>query len=282
MNLFKDILRGVVIGIANAIPGVSGGTMMVSMGIYDKLIYSVTHLFKQPVKRIKTLLPYFIGMAIGIVGLAFAIVAMFEHIPFQTCMLFIGLILGGVPILTGHLKGVRFNLSHAVVFLIFFGSIILLQIFGGQGSDVALTVTPISLFKLVLVGIVAAATMVIPGVSGSMMLMTMGYYYPVIGSVKDFITALVAFDAPKIIHICMILIPFGIGVVVGIFAVAKLIEMLMDKYEALTYCGIMGLVVASPVVILMSAPLAGMSVVTVLTGAVTFVVGVVIALCLGK
>lgn len=282
MNLFKDILRGVVIGIANAIPGVSGGTMMVSMGIYDKLIYSVTHLFKQPVKSIKTLLPYFIGMAIGIVGLAFAIVAMFEHIPFQTCMLFIGLILGGVPILTGHLKGVRFNLSHAVVFLIFFGSIILLQIFGGQGSDVALTVTPISLFKLVLVGIVAAATMVIPGVSGSMMLMTMGYYYPVIGSVKDFITALVAFDAPKIIHICMLLIPFGIGVVVGIFAVAKLIEMLMDKYEALTYCGIMGLVVASPVVILMSAPLAGMSVVTVLTGAVTFVVGVVIALCLGK
>ena len=282
MNLFKDILRGVVIGIANAIPGVSGGTMMVSMGIYDKLIYSVTHLFKQPVKSIKTLLPYFIGMAIGIVGLAFAIVAMFEHIPFQTCMLFIGLILGGVPILTGHLKGVRFNLSHAVVFLIFFGSIILLQIFGGQGSDVALTVTPISLFKLVLVGIVAAATMVIPGVSGSMMLMTMGYYYPVIGSVKDFITALVAFDAQKIIHICMILIPFGIGVVVGIFAVAKLIEMLMDKYEALTYCGIMGLVVASPVVILMSAPLAGMSVVTVLTGAVTFVVGVVIALCLGK
>lgn len=282
MNLFKDILRGVVIGIANAIPGVSGGTMMVSMGIYDKLIYSVTHLFKQPVKSIKTLLPYFIGMAIGIVGLAFAIVAMFEHIPFQTCMLFIGLILGGVPILTGHLKGVRFNLSHAVVFLIFFGSIILLQIFGGQGSDVVLTVTPISLFKLVLVGIVAAATMVIPGVSGSMMLMTMGYYYPVIGSVKDFITALVAFDAPKIIHICMILIPFGIGVVVGIFAVAKLIEMLMDKYEALTYCGIMGLVVASPVVILMSAPLAGMSVVTVLTGAVTFVVGVVIALCLGK
>lgn len=282
MNLFKDILRGVVIGIANAIPGVSGGTMMVSMGIYDKLIYSVTHLFKQPVKSIKTLLPYFIGMAIGIGGLAFAIDAMFKHIPFQTCMLFIGLILGGVPILTGHLKGVRFNLSHAVVFLIFFASIILLQVFGGKGSDVALTVTPFSLFKLLLVGVVAAATMVIPGVSGSMMLMTMGYYRPVIGSVKDLITALVAFDVPKIIHICIIMIPFGIGVVVGIFAVAKLIEMLMDKYEALTYCGIMGLVVASPVVILMSVPLAGMSVVTVLTGVVTFVIGVVIALCLGK
>ena len=69
MKTIQDILRGVMIGLANIIPGVSGGTMMVSMGIYDKLIYSVTHLFHQPVKSIKTLLPYFVGMAIGIVGL---------------------------------------------------------------------------------------------------------------------------------------------------------------------------------------------------------------------
>lgn len=282
MNLFKDILRGIVIGIANAIPGVSGGTMMVSMGIYDKLIYSVTHLFQQPVKSIKTLLPYFVGMAIGIVGLAFAIVAMFEHIPFQTCMLFIGLILGGVPILTGHLKGSKLGVSHGLVFLIFFGSIILLQIFGGHGADAALTLTPVSLLKLVVVGVIAAATMVIPGVSGSMMLMTMGYYYPVIGSVKNLITALVAFDIPQMVHICLVLIPFGIGVVVGIFAVAKLIEMLMEKYEALTYSGIMGLVVASPVVILMSVSLAGMTVIDGATGVITFIIGTAIALCLGK
>ena len=282
MNLFKDILRGVVIGIANAIPGVSGGTMMVSMGIYDKLIYSVTHLFKQPAQSIKTLLPYFIGMAIGIVGLAFAIVAMFEHIPFQTCMLFIGLILGGVPILTGHLKGTKLGVSHGLVFLVFLCSIILLQIFGGHGADVALTLTPVSLCKLVVVGVIAAATMVIPGVSGSMMLMTMGYYYPVIGSVKNLITALVAFDIPQVVHICLVLIPFGIGVVIGIFAVAKLIEMLMEKYEALTYSGIMGLVVASPVVILMSVSLAGMTVLDGVTGAITFIIGAVIALCLGK
>ena len=282
MNLFKDILRGVVIGIANAIPGVSGGTMMVSMGIYDKLIYSVTHLFKQPAQSIKTLLPYFIGMAIGIVGLAFAIVAMFEHIPFQTCMLFIGLILGGVPILTGHLKGTKLGVSNGLVFLVFFGSIILLQIFGGHGADVALTLTPVSLVKLVVVGVIAAATMVIPGVSGSMMLMTMGYYYPVIGSVKNLITALVAVDIPQVVHICLVLIPFGIGVVIGIFAVAKLIEMLMEKYEALTYSGIMGLVVASPVVILMSASLAGMTVLDGVTGVITFIIGTVIALCLGK
>ena len=84
------------------------------------------------------------------------------------------------------------------------------------------------------------------------------------------------------IHICFVLIPFGIGVIVGIFAVAKLIEMLMEKYEALTYSGIMGLVVASPVVILMSVSLAGMTVLDGVTGVITFIIGTVIALCLGK
>lgn len=282
MKLVKDILRGAVIGVANAVPGVSGGTMMVSMGIYDDIIYCLTHIMKQPKKSIKILAPYIIGMALGIVGLAFVITAMFEKIPFQTCMLFIGLILGGVPILTGHLKGTKLGVPHALVFLVLFVSIIALQIFGGNGADAALSATPISLVKLFMVGVVAAATMVIPGVSGSMMLMTMGYYYPVIGSVKEFITALVAFDIGKLIHLCILLIPFGIGVVVGIFAVAKLIEMLMDKYEALTYCGIMGLVVASPVVILMGVPLTGMTMLSVLTGIVALATGIVAALCLGK
>lgn len=282
MKLVKDILRGAVIGVANAVPGVSGGTMMVSMGIYDDIIYCLTHIMKQPKKSLKILAPYIIGMALGIVCLAFVITAMFEKIPFQTCMLFIGLILGGVPILTGHLKGVKPGVPHAVVFLLLFVSIIALQIFGGNGADAALSVTPLSLAKLFVVGVIAAATMVIPGVSGSMMLMTMGYYYPVIGSVKEFITALLAFDIGKLIHLCIVLIPFGIGVVVGIFAVAKLIEMLMDKYEALTYCGIMGLVVASPVVILMGVPLTGMTLLSVITGIVALAAGIVAALALGK
>ena len=97
MKFVKDILKGVVIGVANAIPGVSGGTMMVSMGVYDDIIYCITHLFKQLKKSIMILLPYFIGMAIGIIGLAFSIKSLYANFPFQTSMVFIGLILGGVP-----------------------------------------------------------------------------------------------------------------------------------------------------------------------------------------
>ncbi len=78
--MIKNILKGAVIGIANIIPGVSGGTMAVAMGIYDVLIRSLTHLFKEFKKSVMTLIPILIGAAIGIVGLSFLIEKMFGWI----------------------------------------------------------------------------------------------------------------------------------------------------------------------------------------------------------
>ena len=95
MKFIKDILKGMVMGIANIIPGVSGGTMAVSMGIYDVLIHSVTHIFKEFKKSFNALLPIGIGMVVGILGLSRLIEWMFDAVPIQTNLLFIGLIIGG-------------------------------------------------------------------------------------------------------------------------------------------------------------------------------------------
>ena len=262
MKLVKDILKGILIGVANAIPGVSGGTMMVSMGIYDDIIYCITHLFKQLKKSIMTLLPYLIGMAIGIVGLAFVIGYLLEHFEFQTKMAFIGLILGGVPLLFGKIKEKKKGFPHACIFLLFFVAIIAMEYFGGESSDVTLKVGVIPAIIIFLIGVIASATMVIPGVSGSMMLMILGYYNPIMAAVKDFVVALTSMDIPKILTLCGSLIPFGLGVVIGIFAIAKLIEVLLQRYEVFTYCGILGLVISSPVVILMGTALASMGILT--------------------
>ena len=81
MNLVKEILRGVMIGVANIIPGVSGGTMAVSMGIYDKMIYAVNHLRTEFKKSILTLLPYLVGMVLGIAVLSFVIGFLFQEYP---------------------------------------------------------------------------------------------------------------------------------------------------------------------------------------------------------
>lgn len=289
MKFLKDILKGIVIGVANAIPGVSGGTMMVSMGVYDDIIYCITHLFKQLKKSIMILLPYFIGMVVGIIGLAFSIKSLYANFPFQTSMVFIGLILGGIPMIwqkvrygSAGKKKNSISAIHIIIFVLFFAAIIAMQYFGGNGNDVTLTVGIVPAIKIFFIGVIASATMVIPGVSGSMMLMILGYYNPIINAITDFITALSKGDVSTLINICGSLVPFGLGVVIGIFAIAKLIEILLEKFEDYTYCAILGLVVSSPIVILMGTALSGITVVTIITGVIALVIGTIGALQLGK
>lgn len=104
MNAVLNILRGIVIGIANVIPGVSGGTMAVSMGIYDKLISAVTGLFKHFKKSMRLLIPLGVGMVIGIVGFGFLLEYLLNNFVLATCLTFVGLILGGLPILWMNLR----------------------------------------------------------------------------------------------------------------------------------------------------------------------------------
>ena len=193
MGFIKDILRGVAIGIANIIPGVSGGTMMVSMGIYDDVIHAVTGIFSHMKKSIRTLLPYAIGMGVGIVVLSFMIGYFFEYFPLQTAMLFVGLIFGGLPLILPKVAGKKPSIAEALVFLAFFALIVWMQ-FWGSGTSKVLNTAPRTMIALFFVGALAAATMVIPGVSGSMLLMSMGYYTPIIDYINSFVIALVTLD----------------------------------------------------------------------------------------
>lgn len=283
MKLCKDIIKGAMMGIANIIPGVSGGTMAVSMGIYDDIIGAVNGLFHDFKKSMKTLLPYIIGMGIGLVGLSFVIQYLLEHYSLQTNLAFIGLILGGLPILLKRFKGHSLGMGQGIVFLIFFALIIGLQLIGeGDGVDATLTVSASSAIVLFFIGVIASATMVIPGVSGSMILMLLGYYNPILESVTEFIKAVFQLDIQLILHYCGILVPFGLGVVIGIFAIAKLIEILLSKYEVLTYSGILGLVIASPFAILMISGIPPLGFANVTTSVITFLIGFYIAFALGK
>lgn len=282
MKFIKDILRGVLIGIANAIPGVSGGTMMVSMGIYDKIISSVTNIFHQFKKSVITLIPYGIGMGLGIVGLSFVIDYLFANYPIPTALLFIGLILGGLPLMLGKVKGKSMNIWNGIVFLVFFAFIFLLQWLNAEATDVTLVLSVSMAIRLFFVGIIAAATMVIPGVSGSMILMLFGFYTPVLEAVTLTVTALVNGDFGDFIHQCLILVPFGVGVLLGIYYVAKLIEILLKKQETMTYCAILGLIVASPFVILMQTSLTALNVSTILISVFTFGIGFAVAYFLGR
>ena len=283
MNFFKDILRGAMIGVANIIPGVSSGTMMVSMGVYDKIIWAINHIFKEFKSSVKTLLPYGIGMLASIAGLSFCITYFFERFPLPTAFLFIGLIFGGLPVIFGGLKGKKANAGAVLLFVVFFALVILLQIFGGdRGVERELVVNAGEMGILLIMGVITSATMIIPGVSGSMVLMALGYYTPIIAQIRLFIESLTAFDIDGLLKGFAILIPFGIGVLAGILLVARLIEFLLKRYPLYTYSGILGLVIASPVAVLMGIGVGAVSVSAVIVSVFTFAIGFVAAFFLSK
>lgn len=133
-----------------------------------------------------------------------------------------------------------------------------------------------SIIVMLVLGIVAAGSMVIPGVSGSMILMMLGYYDTILENITTFIKALTSFDIITMFSCCGILIPFGIGVLIGIIATAKIIEKLLNTYPNATMWGIMALVVTSPFAILYGVNL-NISGIMLLTSIVTFVLGFFVA-----
>ncbi len=281
--MIKNILKGIVIGLANVIPGVSGGTMMVSMGIYDKLIHCITHLFSELKKSILFLLPIFIGMGIAVVVVPFGIEFLFAEYPFQANLLFVGLIIGGFPAVWKKVKGNSVRTGHIIACVGFFALVAGLALLGDtEGKAADLSLNFISAAKLFGVGVIASATMVIPGVSGSMMLLLMGYYHPILETITDFISAVFAMDMDGILHGMGILVPFGIGVVVGIFAIAKLVEIIFEKFPLYAYWAIIGLIVSSPVAIFLMGEVGTITVLSVITGAAALAVGFVAALKLGE
>lgn len=283
MSHIKEFLKGIIIGIANIIPGVSGGTMAVSMGVYDKLILAITGIRKHFKKSILTLLPYILGAIAGIGVLSFVVKEALNVYPLQTSGLFIGLITGGLPVMIKKVKGARIGSANILLFIAFFALVVGMAVINGsEGTATDITLTTGTIIQLFFVGMIAAATMIIPGVSGSLVLMILGFYNLIISNISSFLEALVTFDIPAIVHGMGIFIPFGLGILVGIGIIAKIIEILFAKVPILTYYAILGLIFASPIAILYKVGVSSLSLSTILITIITFAFGFTTAFFLDK
>ncbi len=248
-NILLDVLRGAVMGVANIIPGVSGGTMAVSMGIYDRIIRDANEVFKKFKKSILDLLPILAGILIGLFAFAAVIGKLLgtdmDTIPLTrlpTNFAFIGLILGGLPAIFRSVDMKKAGAKGVLLFVVFFIIVAGLPLLTkpeakevGHSIGMALLMIPL--------GAIASATMVIPGVSGSMILMLLGYYQAVINSMNELRSG--DFSA------LVILLPYLVGLLIGIVSIAKLMNFLLKKYPAYTFCAIFGLVIGSPVPLLL-------------------------------
>ena len=220
MNNLILIIKGFILGIANIIPGVSGGTIAITLGIYEKLISVISNFRKSIKENIKFIIFIVLGIVISLLVFSNIIGYCLDKFPFVTILFFIGFIVGGLPILFKKVKG-RVNVLNIIVFLITFGIVIILKFISPENNIVNLdNLTFIKIIGLFFAGFISSASMLLPGISGSFVLMLIGYYEPIINSIRS----LTRFN--DIFHNIIILGIGGVGILFGIVCAAKLIKWL--------------------------------------------------------
>ena len=253
MNILRTLAIGIIIGMANVIPGVSGSTIAVVFGIYDKFINAITLNIKKIWLNKKFVLPIIAGMASGVLIFSKVITVLYERFPVQTNFFFTGLIIGSIPMLaalaTKTKKGAKIErakiVSIIVCTLIGIAVMILFSILEssfGTSQDMAGPLPAFSVklaLKIFIAGLLGAVAMIVPGISGSLLMLIMGVYPIVIKSIpalflpESFFTALI------------LLLPNGFGVLAGLLIGAKLVKNLLEKAPNHAYAVILGLLCGS-------------------------------------
>ena len=255
MDIIRTLFIGLVVGMANVIPGVSGSTMAVVFNIYGKFVNAITLNIKKLISNRRFVVPLVCGMAGGVLLFSKLITLLYEHFPVQTNYFFTGLIIGSLPMLflfmTKTEKGVNFPIEKtvSVVICATLGLAALLIFSSLEGTvDASSTISavlpewtfPLAL-KIFVAGILGAVAMIIPGISGSLLMLIMGVYPIVMKSIPSL------FSPGTFFHALILLLPNGAGVLFGLLCGAWLVKTLLKSVPNHTYAVIFGLLAGSAV-----------------------------------
>lgn len=246
-----NILKGICIGIANVIPGFSGGTMAVMLKVYDLFVYCFANIFNKFIDVIKKGWSLFIGIGIGVLLGLVTVVKLLEVIPFITIMFFVGLVIGSLPSTYKQAKVGKLRIRDILSFAIAVGVLIALP-FINTTNSLDITYNWSLYVIMFILGAICSAGMVIPGVSGSMILMAFGYYAFFMFIMKDFLLNMFNFSLDNYWNMFITLCCFALGCVVGLVFISKLIIKLTNKYPKTVYITILGLLLATPFSIIYS------------------------------
>lgn len=237
-------IGGFLMALADSVPGVSGGTVAFLLGFYDKFINSLHNILsknkQERIEAIKFLIKLGIGWIIGFILAVIAITSIFESHIYQVSSLFLGFIIFSIPIFLKDekdvLKGKYLNLIFTVLGAALVITITLLKSNTSGGSD-AISAGFINYVFVFFSAMLAISAMVLPGISGSTILLILGLYFPIITAVKN----LLHFDFSAL----PIVIIFGLGVLVGITTIVKAINICLKKFRSQTIYTVLGLMLGS-------------------------------------
>lgn len=229
---WKNIYRGVMMGVSDLVPGVSGGTIAVILGIYDQLIASINGLLSKDWKKhLSFLIPLAIGVACSLLAFSHLMKWLMEYYESLTYYFFLGLIIGILPFLFRKSKAfTMFRWHHAALLILGIVLVSLIPIDQSEGA----VMTDLSFSAYILLffsGIIASAAMILPGISGSFVLLVLGTY-------KTVIHAVTVLDLK-------IMVTVAIGIGIGILSMSKLIHFFLTHFRTATFAFIIGLVIGS-------------------------------------
>lgn len=244
-NWLRTLLSGIAIGFGSAVPGVSGGTIAVIFGVYNKIIWAVSNILKHFKEAIKIVLPTLLGVVIGFIPTFFLMDKALNGFVFGVICVFAGFIIGSIPGIKDEVKDVKPNKKHLIALIV----CALIAIGLGVGSVFAkanfeqyFVQTPVWFYLVLIpVGFVASVALVVPGISGAMLLLLLGFYQPLMSFITDFIRS----DWSGFGHFIGIVGCLAIGIILGFFFISKLMHYLLSKYHDVTFYSILGFVIGS-------------------------------------
>lgn len=230
----KLFVLGMFMGIAGLVPGISGGTVAIIAGIYDELIAALRGLMRRPVEWRK-LLPFLLPLSAGCVAAVFLFAQIIDFMlleyPNQMNMFFVGLIVGTVPFLYQRAAGKHFKPLLMLPLAVSFVLLVMLFMATPETTAPITSLNPTAILLVFTAGFLSTATVIIPGISGSMILVLIGMYSTMITAIRDFDLA--------------VLLVLAFGALVGLLTISRLIYFLLRRFYHITYFAIIGLILGS-------------------------------------
>lgn len=231
VKILKNLLKGVVIGVATLVPGVSGGTMAIILGLYDDMIHAISSFFKNIKENIIFLFTVGFGAIIGIVAFSKMIDYSLKNFHFPMIFMFLGIILGGLPVLYNKANTKDKKKTDYIYFVIGFLVIAVMSFYTGTIVNLASAKGIWNILFLFVAGIIIAVALILPGISTSFMLLTLGLYDITLNAINNF----------ELNY----LIPIVLGAGFGVIATTKILEKFLNDRPRQTYLIILGFVMGS-------------------------------------
>jgi len=229
--LLKNFFRGVLAGIGNIIPGLSGCALLVIFGIYEDCLNAISHLFKDFKSSLRFLFPIGLGVVFGTFLFSNFITYFTNHHLMFISIVFVGFLIGTLPSLFQEATKQGYQFSYLIFFFITFILGVLLLFFKLEVVGRNALVGPVSFVQAFLSGIVLAISTIIPGISSTVLLSMIGMYTTYLNAINTFQFS--------------ILIPMGIGFLCGGFLLSKVLNYLLKNFYGPTFFAILGFTIAT-------------------------------------